>query len=72
MANPIAIIGDFNINYKDENKADELDILFGKYGFEQMVKESTYKKSGSIIDLAYINCHDTFGSFKVTENIHKI
>lgn len=48
---PTAIIGDFNINFSEDNKINR---AMEKSGFQQLIRQPTYEE-GSIIDHIYAN-----------------
>ena len=58
------ILGDFNINYFDDNESHNLkNILESRLGYQQIVSKPTFL-SGSLLDHVYIRSH----RFKSVDN----
>ena len=48
------VLGDFNINYFDEQNIQPLDILMTSYDYVQVVQSATFMSSGSLLDHVYV------------------
>lgn len=54
------VLGDFNINYFNENDARSLSSLMDSLHYNQIVQQPTFISSGSLLDHVYLNS-STFG-----------
>ena len=49
------ILGDFNINYLNDNEIKPLKTLMNSLNYEQIVQSPTFVSAGSFLDHVYIN-----------------
>ena len=49
------ILGDFNINYLNDNEIKPLKTLMNSLNYEQIVQSPTFVSAGTLLDHVYIN-----------------
>ena len=58
------ILGDFNINYLNDNQVQSLKSLMESFNYTQIVTKPTFISSGSLLDHVYIRST----KFQIIEN----
>ena len=58
------ILGDFNINYLNDNQVQPLKSLMESFNFTQIVTKPTFISSGSLLDHVYVKST----GFKIIDN----
>ena len=48
------ILGDFNINYFNDNEMQQLNVLMGSSNYKQTVQSPTFISTGSLLDHVYV------------------
>ena len=49
------ILGDFNINYFNDNEMNSLANVMNSLNYKQIVQKSTFISAGSLLDHVYVN-----------------